>query len=383
MGWRNRIVFLFKVCVSLTIGVMAASAILSPSNTYAAIEDEKIILIDQDKQYEYKLKDFSLLIINGNLLYCYDPHYLRYQLEKLKQELSKPPVDARIILNENKEPEIVAEIEGRELDTESLLVQLSNRSIYRESIILPFKKIVPDLMAEELADSIPTDLWSQYSTTMANYADRTENIKLAAKMIDGIIIAPGQEFSFNNTVGSREIENGYRPAKIIEGGSFVLGVGGGVCQVSSTLYNAVLLAGLTIKERHNHSISIAYVPLGRDATVVYQVKDLKFINNTPGYILLRTKVEGLSLTVSIYGAGEKPFDKIEIKNKIIKTYPYNKIYKKNKSTTTPTMTRKGQNGYLVVTWRTVTKKGQLYTEFISKDYFAPVNAIVSGNKKQQ
>lgn len=378
MGVKSKALLYSRVVIFvILIGVIFSAVIMLCSDTYAVLEDGKIFFIDQEKVYEYKLKDFSIIKLVGDRLYCYDPNYLRYQLVKLEQKLYQPPVNARLITNNNGEPEVLPEVEGRSLDIDSLLLQLANGNICMERLELPFKKITPAITRDKLATCIPKDLWAQYTTVFTNYTDRTENVRLAGKMLDGLIIAPGEEFSFNNAVGPRETERGFRPAKIIEGGNFVLGVGGGVCQVSSTLYNTVLLAGLTIKERHNHSISITYVPLGRDATVAYPWKDLKFINNSPSYLLLHSNIEGNRLTISIYGSGEPPYDQIEMKNKIIKNYPFRETYKTDNSITTRTIIRKGQKGYLVETYRILKKGGEENKEFVSKDFYAPVNAIIA------
>ncbi|NMA69305.1 MAG: vancomycin resistance protein, partial [Desulfitobacterium sp.] len=143
-------------------------------------------------------------------------------------------------------------------------------------------------------------LISEY-TTYFNLQDvnRTENIRLAAKAIDGKVLEPGEVFSFNETVGRRTTEAGYKQAIIIEGRTFVLGLGGGICQVSSTLYNAVDLAQFEIIERHHHSLRINYVPPGKDAAVYYGVLDFRFRNNTKESLILRTSVKDNALTMKI------------------------------------------------------------------------------------
>lgn len=131
-------------------------------------------------------------------------------------------------------------------------------------------------------------------------ANRTENIRLAAKAIDGKLLAPGEQFSFNGTVGERTAEAGYKDAYIINGDSYELGLGGGICQVSSTLYNAVSLAHLQVIERHSHSLPVSYVPSGQDATVSYGILDFKFKNSTDAYLLIRSFIDGNTLTSQLY-----------------------------------------------------------------------------------
>lgn len=142
---------------------------------------------------------------------------------------------------------------------------------------------------------------AQYSTYFdSSLTNRTENIRLAAKALDGKLLAPGERFSFNESVGERTAEAGYKEALIIEGDVFTPGLGGGVCQVSSNLYNAVILANLEILERHHHTLPISYVPPGQDATVAYAILDFKFRNSTDAYLLIRSFVEGNTLTFQLY-----------------------------------------------------------------------------------
>lgn len=143
-------------------------------------------------------------------------------------------------------------------------------------------------------------LISEYTTYFnAQDVNRTENIRLAAKAIDGKVLGPGEVFSFNETVGQRTEEAGYKQAIIIQGRTFVLGLGGGICQVSSTLYNAVDLAQLEILERHHHSLRVDYVPPGKDAAVYYGVLDFRFRNNTKENLVIRTSVVDNAVTMKI------------------------------------------------------------------------------------
>lgn len=133
---------------------------------------------------------------------------------------------------------------------------------------------------------------------------RVSNIRLAGDKISGTVLAPGESFSFNGTVGPRTVKNGFKNAKVIENGRFVCGIGGGVCQVSTTLYNAALLAGLKVTEYHPHSLAVSYVNPSRDAMVSGEYFDLKFCNTTdcPVYIRVLT---GLYYTrCEIYGKSD-------------------------------------------------------------------------------
>jgi hypothetical protein len=157
-----------------------------------------------------------------------------------------------------------------------------------------------------------------YTTYKTSTLERKHNIKLASSSLNNTFVDVGKEFSFNQTVGERTEKRGYKNSKIIVGGEFVDGVGGGVCQVSTTLYNALLLAGLKIIEYHPHSLSVSYVAPSFDAMVNSNTADLKFINNTHNPIIIKTVADGEKIKVEIYGEEmqEKYFRKSEIINTI-------------------------------------------------------------------
>ena len=126
-------------------------------------------------------------------------------------------------------------------------------------------------------------------------------MQLVAKLIDGKLIAPGATFSFNDATGERTADKGFLEAPVIINGELSTGLGGGVCQVSTTVFNAAYEAGLPITSRTNHALYISHYPLGRDATVNYPDIDLKFVNDTGKWLLLRTFVGSSSLVVNLYG----------------------------------------------------------------------------------
>ncbi len=151
---------------------------------------------------------------------------------------------------------------------------------------------------------------NEFSTKFnSNVKGRSENISLAAKSIDGTILMPGEEFSFNQVVGQTTLARGYKHAPVIVDGEFVEGVGGGVCQVSTTLFNATLRSGLTITSRRNHSLPVAYVPKGTDAAVAATL-DFKFKNTLNNPIYLQAFVENSKIFFRVYGSKD---DSKEIK----------------------------------------------------------------------
>ena len=136
-----------------------------------------------------------------------------------------------------------------------------------------------------------------FTTVFGGIPNRIHNVELVAHLVDGKLIAPGATFSFNQTTGERNAAKGFLEAPVIVNGELTTGLGGGVCQVSTTVFNAAFEAGLRITQRTNHALYISHYPQGRDATVDYPSVDLKFVNDTGNWLLLRTFVSSSSLTV--------------------------------------------------------------------------------------
>jgi vancomycin resistance protein YoaR len=142
---------------------------------------------------------------------------------------------------------------------------------------------------------------STYETIYGGVPNRIHNVELVAHLVDDKLIAPGTTFSFNKTTGDRNAAKGFLTAPVIVNGEVTTGLGGGVCQVSTTVFNAAFEAGLKITDRTNHALYISHYPQGRDATVNYPDVDLKFVNDTGHWLLLRTFVGPGSLVVTLYG----------------------------------------------------------------------------------
>lgn len=195
-----------------------------------------------------------------------------------------------------------------------------------------------------------------YSTRFnPSLTDRVHNLKVASNAINNVILYPGQSFSFNTWVGPRLTETGYKEAPVVLYGELVPGIGGGVCQVTSTLYNAVLLANLKVVTRHNHSIPITYVPMGRDATVVYGGLDFIFENNLKTPVLLVAMVDSSTLRVAVLGQ-KQGWKQVALETEIIEKYPY-KTKEEYDSTLGPEERIKiqdGRDGFKVALYRTVT-----------------------------
>src|SRR5205085_109783 len=146
-----------------------------------------------------------------------------------------------------------------------------------------------------------TGLVASYQTFYGGEPNRIHNVQVVSHLVDGHVIAPGAVFSFNQATGERTAAKGFKEAPVIINGELQTGLGGGVCQVSTTVFNAAYEAGLPIVARTNHALYISHYPQGRDATVNYPDVDLKFVNDTGHWLLLRTWIGSSSLTVALYG----------------------------------------------------------------------------------
>lgn len=159
----------------------------------------------------------------------------------------------------------------------------------------------PTVSTESLKELLFRDVLGEASSSVSGSSNRKSNVKLSASVCDGIILLPGEVFSYNNTTGSRTADKGYLPAPSYVGGKSTDEVGGGICQTSSTIYYAALSSNLKIVERHNHMFAVGYVPDGMDATVWYGASDFRFENDTDYPIKIVTEYKNSRLTVQIYG----------------------------------------------------------------------------------
>lgn len=179
------------------------------------------------------------------------------------------------------------------------IVKAVGNKDYKAVIEAQVKEVEPELTAAQLEEKYTTI--GTYTTTATNNKNRNQNLKLCTEAINGTIVNPGQEFSFNETTGPRSTEKGYQPATAYLNGEVIQEPGGGVCQVSSTLYNAVIFAGLKSTERHAHSYEPSYVTPGEDAAVSYGGPDFRFVNNSDYPVAIRASFSDQKVTCSIYG----------------------------------------------------------------------------------
>jgi len=223
---------------------------------------------------------------------------------KLRKTVERPPTDARVLAS-NGVVSIVPSKQGIALDVpataKAILAAATSPPPRSASLVLT--PSAPERTTEEVKAMGIERRLSVYSTANAGTADRVTNLRRGIELLNGALVAPGETFSFNARVGERTVERGFRPAPVIIRDEYEEAVGGGVSQVATTVFNAAWEAGVKIVERNPHSLYISRYQLGRDATVNYPDLDLRFLNDTPKWILVAASWDGGGITVSLYGGG--------------------------------------------------------------------------------
>lgn len=223
-------------------------------------------------------------------------------LAELRTLVNRPPRDATFRVRPGG-IDVVPGADGRALDIATTAAALL-RAVSSPSprvVALPLEVAAPERSTAEARAMGITGVVGSYTTSYGGTPGRLANVELVAELIDGALVEPGGTFSFNGTTGERNAAKGFREAPVIINGELQNGIGGGVCQVSTTVFNAAFEAGLPIGTRTNHALYISHYPLGRDATVNYPDTDLTFANDSGRWILLRAFVGAGSLTVNLYG----------------------------------------------------------------------------------
>jgi vancomycin resistance protein YoaR len=222
---------------------------------------------------------------------------------RLEKTVDTPPKDADFAIAAGGGVRIVPSKPGLGLDvprSAARILSAATKVQDRTAALVLVQQQPKRTTAEAQAMGI-TGTVGSYETYYGGIANRIHNVQLVAHLVDHKFISPGETFSFNGTTGERSAAKGFLEAPVIVNGELQTGLGGGVCQVSTTVFNAAYEAGLPITSRTNHALYISHYPLGRDATVDYPGVDLKFVNDTGHWLLLRTWVGSSSLTVSLYG----------------------------------------------------------------------------------
>ena len=356
------------------------------------------------QEYSYYIDNENLIIINGKPGITIEREKLKNIIYAEIQELKSDTTIVNIPVI-NKEPdkidlekihsEIYKEAQDAYITQEPLTVHPNVNGIDfaismedakklleedKEEYSIPLKITIADKTVNDLGeDAFPNVLGTFTTRYDASNKNRSNNISLASEKIDGTVIMPGETFSYNQTVGKRTIDAGYKEAGAYAGGKVVQEVGGGICQVSSTLYNAVLYANLEIVDRSNHYFETSYVDPGRDATVSWGSVDFKFKNNRKYPIKIEAISKNGVTKMSIKGIKEEKEYEVIIQSKVTSIIQKNVKYKEDNSldSSVEQVEQEGHNGCTSKTYKILKLNGAIVsTEEISTDYYHALDKIV-------
>lgn len=321
----------------------------------------------------------SGVALEGRALYA--PEKLRARLLQHAASVTQAAANAYCEIEAGKavvRPETV----GRAVDVEEAMQALgaqieSVRLPYRYA--LPVKETQPQILAADLASA--TEILASYTTRFNAYnVNRSENIRISAGSINRLLVRPGETVSFNTLVGPRIAEAGFKEAPVIVDGKTVPDIGGGVCQVSSTLYNAILLADMKPVERTPHFHPLGYVPIGLDATVADNLLDFKFQNTLSSNVYIISQIRGGELTVFVLGsAADAPDAEISVVSAVDRVLPpalttrYDNTLPRGKRL----VLEEGLEGYLVSSYRVRSAGGkEIRRELLYQDHYTPEDRVV-------
>lgn len=296
-------------------------------------------------------------------------------VDKIYEEVHKEPQDATYTTNPFK---ITPEVDGVNFDKEAVkaLINSEAKDEYDVKLTITKAKNTISSIGEEAYPNVIASFSTNYD---ASNTDRTTNLKLAAQKINGTVIMPEEEFSYNKVVGERTIAAGYKNAKVYSNGEVVDGLGGGICQVSSTLYNTAVISNLKITQRRNHQFVTSYLPAGRDATVVWGSQDFKFVNTRKYPIKIKASVSGGVVTITFEGLKEETEYDISFQSVTISTIPTTTRYQDDDTLAAGTekVKQKGAIGKIVETYKIMSLNGQVVSKtLLSRDTYNAMQKII-------
>lgn len=287
-------------------------------------------------------------------------------LEAIYNEHYVAPVDASF------DPDTYEVVEGKDgygFDLQSAKEKLESAP-YGSTVEIPFTKLAPEITAENLSKTLYRDELATYSAASASDSDRDTNLRLACEAIDGMILYPGDVFSYNDALGERTLARGYKLGPSYSGSETVMTPGGGICQVSSALYYCVLMAELDVLVRQNHGYAPSYVPLGMDATVSWGSIDFRFRNSSDYPIRIEATASGGTTTVTLIGTEVRDY-RVELEYEELSKQDYSISYK-TMSADNPDGYKDGDyivepyTGYSIKTYRC--KYDKVTDELLSRDF---------------
>ena len=360
-------------------------------NSYYIEENELILVKGQEgltiKSEELKSEIISQLknITQRNSIITIPTETVKPEeidLEKIRNEIYKEPENAYI---SQKPTTVHPDVDGIDFaitleEAQELLKE------DKEEYTIPLKITQPEIKIEDLGEEAFPDKLGTYSTRYdPTNKNRSNNLEISAKKIDGTIVLPGEIFSYNQTVGERTIAAGYKEAGAYAGGRVVQDVGGGICQTSSTLYNAVLYANLEIVERSNHQFLTSYVDAGRDATVSWGAIDFKFKNTRSYPIKIEAKVKNGVCEMSIYGIKEETEYEVIIQSDVLSYISYTTKYEEDSTLQEgkEVVEQLGYTGCTSEAYRILKLNGKVISKtLLSKDTYDPMTRIIKRGIKE-
>lgn len=330
-------------------------------------------ILTENKIYEIQNSDLRYLY--------YEPQFdgVSHTVEKIYSETYLPAKNS-VYVFQNGTIKVTKSLSGKKIDKEKLLEDLKIcLAAGGGAVSVNYIDIEPDYSEKDFPGNIC--LRGRFSTEFSGSSQgRIHNINLATQSLKGVTVYSGEVFSFNELVGARNEKTGYESAKVIVGGEYVDGVGGGVCQVSTTLYNAALLSGLDVIEHHRHTLAVNYVEKSFDAMVSYGYADLKILNSTAAPIFICGKVDDYVIYFDIYGEyNNKSIGRESVVTKIIEptvTMVENASLRKGESRTAIFAKRGYESeGYLVIR-----ENGRVLKKLLRKDQYKKVDGVVEIGK---
>jgi vancomycin resistance protein YoaR len=326
---------------------------------------------------------------NIELKFNYDPKPIKELIAGMQKEIDRSPVNGSITMISSGKFSITPEKNGAKLNAEKLeqdIVNKINGNISGDADLeAPIEVVQASVTAEQLS-KVNTKLSSFTTNFPTSSANRIENIRLSTKSINGLLLMPGDTFSFNDVVGQRTVARGYKEAGVIINNKLDSGIGGGICQVSSTLYNAVIRANIDSTERRHHSLPSSYVGLGMDATVSYGSIDYKFKNTLQTPIYIEGFLKGKTVSFNVYSDSS-----LAARTYDLVSETYGTINPDTKYIDDPNMyegqteiVQKASTGYKVKVYKKIFENGKYVgQETVTNETYKKIDGIVKrGTKKK-
>ena len=369
--------------------IVAVNDSLVMDDSYVVSGDKLIITKGQDglKIDTETLEEYIVTAITNDIsqvdIPIIESESKKIDLAKIYGDVVVEPKNAEIISGDKFD--VVTEVAGLGFDIEKATAEY-NAHKGSGDIVITLEKVEPTITVSDLENQLFVNTISTFTTPYdVKDTNRVKNLTTAAERCNGKIVYPGEEFSFHRTIGTRTVANGYAVANSYAGGKVVTSVGGGICQISSNLYNVVLKANMKIVERKNHGMIVAYAEPGLDATIAEGAIDFRFKNTRKYPIKIVASVANGNATVSIMGIQDKDEPIVELKSVVLETIPY-KTIRQNDPTMmqgTTKQVQKPSDGYVAEAYKVLKDaNGNVISEtLLNKDRYTPIDEVIKVGTK--